>query len=67
MKDEKVETKKCKNCLKRVIAEKFNCPYCGRTDFFLDGLETMLGKLGRFSGLERIEAMFFQNKNEQKC
>jgi len=31
---ENVETtKKCKLCLRRVIHDKYKCPYCGSNDF----------------------------------
>jgi DNA-directed RNA polymerase subunit RPC12/RpoP len=34
--DENKETKKCKDCLKRIKASYIICPYCGSKDFVCD-------------------------------
>jgi rRNA maturation endonuclease Nob1 len=35
-KDKTKETKKCKDCLKRIKASYIICPYCGSKDFVYD-------------------------------
>jgi len=35
-KKDSVETKKCRNCLRRVKLDKYRCTYCGSSDFQID-------------------------------
>ena len=58
METENVETKKCKNCLRRTVLESNKCPHCRSDDFIYDGVFMQWKKPSRVSLLERFTMLF---------
>ena len=57
---ETIETKKCKNCLKRVTIEQYRCPYCRKDDFTYDGVVIVHTKPRKSNLFTSIAAMFMK-------
>ena len=58
METETIETKKCKNCLRRVTIDLNRCTQCRKDDFIYDGAVIVRTKSQKSILFESIAALF---------
>jgi hypothetical protein len=64
METEIIESKKCNNCLRRLIIEQVRCPFCGKDDFTYDGAFIERAIKRKFNLFKSISGVFKKSKND---